>query len=53
MPTRTWQSFGHADPQTAHYNAEDIIGRRVAAVVNFPSRQIGKFVRDSDARLSR
>jgi len=29
---------------TAHYNAEDIIGRQVAAVVNFPPRQIGTFM---------
>lgn len=31
---------------TAHYNAEDIIGRQIAAVVNFPPRQIGKFMSD-------
>ena len=29
---------------TTHYNAEDIIGRQIAAVVNFPPRQIGKFM---------
>jgi len=29
---------------TAHYNAEDIISRQIAAVVNFPPRQIGKFM---------
>ena len=29
---------------TAHYNAEDLIGRQIAAVVNFPPRQIGKFM---------
>ena len=29
---------------TAHYNVEDIIGRQIAAVVNFPPRQIGKFM---------
>jgi tRNA-binding protein len=29
---------------TAHYNAENIIGRQIAAVVNFPPRQIGKFI---------
>jgi tRNA-binding protein len=29
---------------TAHYNAHDIIGRQIAAVVNFPPRQIGKFM---------
>jgi tRNA-binding protein len=27
-----------------HYNAKDIIGRQIAAVVNFPPRQIGKFM---------
>jgi len=26
---------------TAHYRPEDLIGRQVMAVVNFPSRQIG------------
>lgn len=26
---------------TAHYQPEDLVGRQVAAVVNFPSRQIG------------
>jgi tRNA-binding protein len=26
-----------------HYRAEDLVGRQVAAVVNFPPRQIGKF----------
>lgn len=29
---------------TAHYTAETLIGRQVAAVVNFPPRQIGKFM---------
>ena len=29
---------------TRHYAAEDLIGRQVAAVVNFPPRQIGKFM---------
>ncbi|MGH6780487.1 MAG: tRNA-binding protein [Sphingomonadaceae bacterium] len=29
---------------TAHYTPEQLIGRQVAAVVNFPPRQIGKFV---------
>jgi len=29
---------------TAHYTPEGLIGRQVAAVVNFPPRQIGKFV---------
>lgn len=27
-----------------HYPAEQLIGRKVAAVVNFPPRQIGKFI---------
>lgn len=29
---------------TAHYRPEDLVGRQVAAVVNFPPRQIGKFM---------
>ncbi|WP_404711328.1 tRNA-binding protein [Sphingomonas sp. MMS24-J13] len=29
---------------TRHYRAEDLVGRQVAAVVNFPPRQIGKFM---------
>ena len=29
---------------TAHYALEDLPGRQVAAVVNFPPRQIGKFM---------
>jgi tRNA-binding protein len=29
---------------TAHYAPEALIGRQVAAVVNFPPRQIGKFM---------
>lgn len=29
---------------TAHYMPESLIGRQVAAVVNFPARQIGKFM---------
>ncbi|MDZ7709444.1 MAG: tRNA-binding protein [Roseovarius sp.] len=29
---------------TAHYDPEALIGRQVLAVVNFPPRQIGKFV---------
>ena len=29
---------------TEHYAAEALIGRQVAAVVNFPPRQIGKFM---------
>jgi len=29
---------------TRHYACEDLIGRQVAAVVNFPPRQIGRFM---------
>lgn len=29
---------------TRHYNPEALVGRQVAAVVNFPPRQIGKFM---------
>jgi tRNA-binding protein len=29
---------------TAHYRPEDLIGKQVMAVVNFPPRQIGKFL---------
>lgn len=29
---------------TAHYTSEGLIGRQVMAVVNFPPRQIGKFM---------
>jgi tRNA-binding protein len=29
---------------TVHYRLEDLPGRQVAAVVNFPPRQIGKFM---------
>jgi tRNA-binding protein len=29
---------------TVHYTLEDLVGRRVLAVVNFPPRQIGKFM---------
>jgi tRNA-binding protein len=28
---------------TRHYEAETLVGRQIAAVVNFPPRQIGKF----------
>ena len=29
---------------TRHYDLEDLVGRQVAAVVNFPPKQIGKFM---------
>ena len=29
---------------TAHYTPDDLVGRMVMAVVNFPPRQIGKFM---------
>lgn len=29
---------------TVHYKLDDLAGRRVAAVVNFPPKQIGKFM---------
>lgn len=29
---------------TVHYTAEELLGRQVAAVVNFPPRQIGPFM---------
>ncbi|MGB3720682.1 MAG: tRNA-binding protein [Proteobacteria bacterium] len=29
---------------TVHYTPEKLVGRQVAAVVNFPPRQIGKFL---------
>jgi tRNA-binding protein len=29
---------------TVHYRPEDLVGRQVAAVVNFPPRQIGPFM---------
>jgi tRNA-binding protein len=29
---------------TRHYDAASLVGRQVAAVVNFPPRQIGKFM---------
>ena len=31
---------------TVHYTPETLVGRQVAAVVNFPPRQIGPFVSD-------
>lgn len=32
---------------TAHYAPETLIGRQVAAVINFPPKQIGKFMSEA------
>ena len=29
---------------TAHYTLEELVGKQVAAVINFPAKQIGKFM---------
>ena len=29
---------------TVHYSPDELVGKQVAAVVNFPPRQIGKFM---------
>lgn len=48
---KLWVDFGEAigvkktsAQLTAHYTAEALVGRQVAAVVNFPPKQIGKFM---------
>lgn len=48
---KLWVDFGAAigvkktsAQLTVHYTPEDLIGRQVAAVVNFPPKQIGKFM---------
>ena len=48
---KLWVNFGGALGEkkssaqiTAHYTPENLIGKRVMAVVNFPPRQIGKFM---------
>lgn len=48
---KLWVDFGDAlgikkssAQITVHYSAEDLIGRQVAAVVNFPPRQIADFM---------
>ncbi len=29
---------------TKHYNKEELVGRQIAGVINFPKKQIGKFM---------
>lgn len=48
---KLWVDFGSALGMkkssaqiTRHYRPEELIGRQVLAVVNFPPRQIGKFM---------
>ena len=48
---KLWVDFGEAIGEkktsaqiTDHYSAETLIGKKVMAVVNFPPRQIGKFM---------
>ncbi len=48
---KVWVDFGAelgvkktSAQATAHYTIEDLIGRQVVAVVNFPPKQIGKFM---------
>lgn len=48
---KLWVDFGSAlgvkkssAQITQHYRPEELIGRQVLAVVNFPPRQIGKFM---------
>ena len=47
---RLWVDFGPLGVKrssaqvTAHYRAEELVGRSVIAVVNFPPKQIGPFV---------
>ncbi|MFV0409117.1 MAG: tRNA-binding protein [Paracoccus sp. (in: a-proteobacteria)] len=49
--TKLWVDFGPGIGEkrssaqiTVHYRPEELIGRQVLAVVNFPPRQIGKFM---------
>ena len=48
---KIWVDFGAAigvkktsAQITRHYRLDDLVGRQVAAVVNFPPKQIGKFL---------
>ena len=48
---KVWVDFGEAigvrkasAQLTVHYTPDGLIGRQVAAVVNFPPKQIGKFM---------
>ncbi len=48
---KVWVDFGAeigvrktSAQATVHYGLEDLIGRQVAAVINFPPKQIGKFM---------
>ena len=46
---KLWIDFGDLGTRktsaqvTAHYTREELLGRQVAAVVNFPAKQIAKF----------
>ena len=35
---------------TVHYSPDELVGKQVAAVVNFPPRQIGKFMSEVDRK---
>ena len=48
---KLWVDFGPETGEkktsaqiTCHYRAETLVGKQVAAVVNFPPKQIGKFM---------
>ncbi len=48
---KLWVDFGEAigvkktsAQLTAHYQPDDLVGRQVAAVTNFPAKQIGPFM---------
>ena len=48
---KLWVDFGEGIGEkrssaqiTVHYTPESLVGRQVMAVVNFPPRQIGKFI---------